>query len=44
MFAVAIAVVIVAAVLFFVVGVGEASWRSDTRRRRAFFRDNETPR
>jgi hypothetical protein len=44
MAAVAIALVIVAAVLFFVVGVGEAFWRSDTRRRRAFVRDNEAPR
>ena len=44
MFAVAIAVVIVSVVLFFVVGISEAFWRSDSRRRRAFVRDNEVPR
>jgi nitrogen fixation-related uncharacterized protein len=44
MAAVAIALVIVAAVLFFAVGLGELFWRSDARRRRAFVRDNEAPR
>lgn len=42
MVAVAVAVVIVAVVLFFAVGIGESFWRSDARRRRAFARDNES--
>jgi hypothetical protein len=44
MVAVAIALVVVAVVLFCAVGIGESFWRSDTRRRRAFYRDNEAPR
>jgi|SoimicmetaTmtLPC_FD_contig_61_2095297_length_335_multi_2_in_0_out_0_2 hypothetical protein len=43
MVAVAIALVVVAVVLFLAVGLGESFWLSDVRRRRAFIRDNERP-
>jgi hypothetical protein len=41
---VAIALVVVAVVLFLAVGLGESFWLSDVRRRRALTRDNEAPR
>jgi hypothetical protein len=43
MMAVAIALVVVAVVLFLSVGIGESFWHSDTRRRRAFYREQGGP-